>query len=147
MALVNVIFLLGIVPSSWFRIVAPIRKRGPQVVADTANLRPICYVSNLEGLFDLCWLDLSKAKLINYAGPEQVGGRRDPVLVTIGILTAVQTRRNTNLPTFLLRADHLQGYDLAWRDAVRYHVWAAGIHGAGWLVLDSSLSAYRARVR
>ena len=145
--LVNLIFALGLVPSSWFRIISLIRKRGPVVVAKLENLRPVCYVSDLEGVVDLVWLHLFKQSLIDYAGSSQVGGQMDPVLVTIGILTALQSRLNANLPSMVLKADLLQGYDLAWRDAVRLHAWHAGIQGNGWLFLDCCLAVDQARVR
>ena len=145
--LVNLIFALGIVPSSWFRIISPTRKRGPVVVTKLVNLRPVCYVSDLEGVVDLVWLHLFKQTLIEYAGSSQVGGQMDPVLVTVGILTGLQSRMNANLPSLVLKADLLQGYDLAWRDAVRLHAWQAGIHGNGWLFLDSCLAVDQARVR
>ncbi|CAE7905187.1 unnamed protein product, partial [Symbiodinium necroappetens] len=71
----------------------------------------------------------------------------DPVLVAIGLLTSLQTRNHAGLPSYLLKADLHQGYDLAWRDAVRFHAWEANIRGNSWLVLDCSLAADRARVR
>ena len=145
--IVNLLFALCLLPSSWYRVISPIRKRGPKVVDDPSNLRPISYVSDLEGVLDLVWLDLCRQRLISYAGMEQVGGQMDPVLVAIGLLASLQTRNHAGLPSYLLKADLHQGYDLAWRDAVRFHAWEANIRGNSWLVLDCSLAADRARVR
>ena len=146
-AIINLIFFIGLVPSSWFRVISPIRKRGPEVVTKQECLRPICYVSDLEGAFDMVWLHLHKQLLIDYAGSEQVGGQTDPVLVSIGFLISLRSRLNSGLPSLLMKADLLQGYDLAWRDAVRVHAWLAGVQGRGWLLLDASLSSDVARVR
>ena len=145
--LVNLFFNLGLLPSSWFRIISPIRKRGPAIVANTANIRPISYVSDLEGFFDLCWLDAHKTALEEYSGSTQAGGKFEALLMALGVITAAQERRNLGLQTFILKADLLQGFDLLWRDAVRIHAWEAGIKGKSWLVLDHSLSNDQARIR
>ncbi|CAE7241302.1 unnamed protein product [Symbiodinium natans] len=97
-AIINLIFFIGL------------------VVTKQECLRPICYVSDLEGAFDMVWLHLHKQLLIDYAGSEQVGGQTDPVLVSIGFLISLRSRLNSGLPSLLMKADLLQGYDLAWRD-------------------------------
>ena len=43
------------------------------------------------------------------------------------------------LPTYVLKADLLQGYDLAWKDAVALHCKWAGVTGSFWLSLQASL--------
>lgn len=67
--------------------------------------------------------------------------------MALEVFIALQDRVPINLPTFLLKGDLLQGYDLAWRDAIRVNAWAAGIKGKSWLTLDHALSHDRARVR
>ena len=71
----------------------------------------------------------------------------DRVLVTISLLINLQIYNHIGLPSHLLKADLHQGYDLAWRDVVRFHAWEANIKRNYWLDLDCSLSADRARVR
>ena len=107
--LLNLFMALGVVPSAWMREVSFIRKRGPQVVTEMKNLRPISYTDELQTLFDLAWLHSCRHLLETYIGQEQAGGRFDSTLVSLGILIALQTRRNWSLPTFCLKADLLQG--------------------------------------
>ena len=127
--LLNLFLALGCVPSAWMREVSSIRKRGPRVVTDLKNLRPISYADDLQTLFDRgC-----RKSLEEYVGKEQAGGRLDCCLIFIGVLVALQTRRNFPLPTFCLKADLLQGYDLAWKPAVLLYTRWAGISGAFWL--------------
>ena len=137
--LLNLFLALGVVPSAWMREISFIRKRGPQIVTDFKNLRPISYTDELQTLFDLAWLQKCRSILEAYVGSEQSGGRYDSVLISLGILIALQTRRNLSLPTFCLKADLLQGYDLAWKSAILLHTRWAGIKGSLWLCLDSSL--------
>ena len=61
-----------------------------------------------------------------YAGSQQAGGLYDAVLMMIGLVMVAQLRVAKGLPTFLQKADLMQGYDLCWRDAVRYHLSQAG---------------------
>jgi exonuclease III len=145
--LLNLFLALGVVPSAWMREISFIRKRGPQIVTDFKNLRPISYTDELQTLFDLAWLQKCRSILEAYVGSEQSGGRYDSVLISLGILIALQTRRNLSLPTFCLKADLLQGYDLAWKSAILLHTRWAGIKGSLWLCLDSSLQqdTFRAR--
>ena len=112
--LVNLFFNMGLLPSSWFRIISPVRKRGPAIVTHTANIRPISYVSDLEGVFDLCWLDAHKTFLEEYSGSAQAGGKFEALLMALGLITAAQERRNLGLQTYILKADLLQGFDLLW---------------------------------
>ena len=51
--IINLMFAMYLLPASWCRVNSPIRKKGPKVVIDPNNLRPISYVSDLEGIFDL----------------------------------------------------------------------------------------------
>ena len=146
-AMINLIFSWAVLPPSWFRVVAPIRKRGPQIITDPSNLRPISYVDDLESTFDLVWLSLYQERLAKFAGACQAGGAYDPVLMTIGAVLAVQTRKFVGLPTFVLKADLLQGFDLAWRPAVLLNLFLSGVTGAGWLVLDAALTADAFKVR
>ena len=94
------------------REISFIRKRGPRIVTDFKNLRPISYTDELQTLFDLAWLQKCRSILEAYVGSEQSGGRYDSVLISLGTLIALQTRCNLSLPTFCLKADLLQGYDL-----------------------------------
>ena len=111
----------GLIPSEWVREITPIRKRGPQVVTVLTNLRPVSYVSALQGFFDAAWLYMVRRQLQDYAGIEQAGGRYDSVLMMLGIVIALQLRHNLGLPSLLEKIDLLQGFDLCWRDAVRLH--------------------------
>lgn len=110
--LLNLFMALGVVPTAWRREATFIRKRGPQIVTELKNLRPISYTDELQTLFDPAWLDKCRDLLEEYVGTERAGGRFDSTLVPIGILIALQTRRNWDLPTFCIKADLLQGYDL-----------------------------------
>ena len=145
--LCNLFLAFGLTPSLWFREITPIRKRGPQVVSDFSNLRPISVVDELESLFDLLWLNHQKASLQQYAGQEQGGGHISSTILTLGILIALQVRCNFNLPSFILKADLLQGYDLAWKNAVLLHAYWAGVRGSYWLCLHASLTSDKSRVR
>ena len=93
----------------------------------------------LESLFDFLWLQHQRTNLERYAGPEQGGGIHSCTLLAIGILIALQNRTNLQLPTYVLKADLLQGYDLAWKDAVALHCKLAGVTGSFWLTLQASL--------
>ena len=146
-ALLTMILAFGLVPSIWMREVSPVRKRGPQIVSVLSNLRPISYTDELETLFDMAWLAKQRANLENYAGSEQAGGKYDSSLMALGILIALQARRNLNLPSYLLKADLQQGYDLANKNAVLLHAKWAGVGGLYWLTLDASFSQDKFRVK
>ena len=103
--LLNLFLALGCVPSAWMREVSFIRKRGPRVVTDLKNLRPISYTDDLQTLFDMGCRKL----LEEYVGKEQAGGRLDCCLIFIGVLVALQTRRNFPLPTFLSKGRFASG--------------------------------------
>ena len=145
--LLNLFLAFGVVPTAWMREVNFIRKRGPQLVTDLKNLRPISYTDELQTLFDLAWLQRCRHLLEAYVGPEQAGGRFDSTLVSLGILVALQARRNWSLPTYCLKADLLQGYDLAWKAAMLLHTRWAGVTGSLWLCLDSAIQQDSFRVR
>ena len=146
-ALSNLVVVMGLVPSAWLREVSPIRKRGPSVVTSTVNLRPVSYVDDLQGFVDAVFLHSVKDLLTVYAGQQQAGGKYDAVLMVIGMFMALQMRSIDNLPTFVQKADLLHGFDLAWRDAIRIHVWRAGVMGRLWLFADSCLGAEQLRIR
>ena len=129
------------------REISFVRKRGPHVVTDLKNLRPISYTDELQTLFDLAWLEKCRHLLEGYVGPEQAGVRFDSTLVSLGTLIALQTRRNWSLPTYCLKADLLQGYDLAWKAAMLLHTRWAGIQGSFWLCLNSAIQQDSFRVR
>ena len=63
----------------------------------------------------------------------------------LGLLVVCQTRQNVTLPTWILKADLMQGFDLAWRDAIRLQLHRAGVTGRAWLVVDSSFDNDRVR--
>ena len=67
--------------------------------------------------------------------------------MTIGVLLALQLRLRAGLRTLVLQADLQHGFDLAWRDAVRVQLRAAGLVGRWWLAADASLGAESVRVR
>lgn len=89
---------------------------------------------DLEGFFDLCWLDAHKTFLEEYSGSAQAGGKLEALLLAFGLIIAAQERRKVGLQTYILKADLLHGFDLLWRDAVRIHAWEAGIQGKGRLI-------------
>ena len=146
-AVVNLCFSLGLTSTLWLREVAPIRKRGPQVVCDPCNLRPVSYVDELECIVDAVWLRLVKPALVAYSGTQQAGGKYDAVLMAIGVFMSLQLRKLDGLPAFLQKADLLNGFDLVWRDAVKLHLACAGIKGKLWLYGDSALNTENLRVR
>ena len=55
-ALVNLVGCFCLTPSAWAREVTPIRKRGPLQVDDLSYLRPVCFVCEVESVFDAGWL-------------------------------------------------------------------------------------------
>jgi len=146
-AIVNLAAVVGLVSSYWIREVAPLRKRGPTIVTDKANLRPVSYGDELAGVYEALWLALTRQQLECYSGGPQAGGKYDGVLMAIGVLIALQIRRNLGLPTFLQKSDLLQGFDLAWRDGILWNLWQAGVRGFLWLALDASFQLDRFRVR
>ena len=146
-AIVNLAAVCGLVSSLWQREVAPLRKGGPIIVKDAAQLRPVGYLDDLGGVFDALWLELHKDLLDAYSGTEQAGGKFDAVLMSVGILIALQVRTNAGLPTLLQKGDLRGGFDLAWRDAIRLHLAWAGITGRMWLVADAALDMDPLRVR
>ena len=145
--MLNLFFALGLVPSCWLREISPVRKRGPDVVSDLNNLRPISYTDDLETLFDLVWLSRQRRALESYAGTEQGGGCIDSSLIALGVVLALQARSAWRLPSFLLKTDLLQGYDLAWKNAVLLQAKWAGVTGSFWLCLDASFSHDQCRIR
>ena len=146
-ALTNLAATLGLVPALWWRELTPIRKEGPEVVNDPAKLRPIGYTDELAGVFDALWLRQARPFLEQFMGKEQAGGRLDSTLIAVGVLIAIQLRRNLELPTFLEKVDLLQGFDLAWRDGIRSCLVEAGLTGRLWLAADAALETDRVRVR
>ena len=146
-ALINLAGVLGLVATLWEREISPLRKGGPAVVSDVAQLRPVGYLDDLATVFDAAWLAVTRARLEEYSGSAQAGGKYDAVLMAIGVLMTLQVRRNKKLPTLLQKADLQYGFDLAWRDAVRLHLRYAGVRGRLWLVADAALGKDRLRVR
>ena len=146
-ALLNLATVLCLVATSWAREISPLRKAGPEVVTDPANLRPVGYLGDLAGVFDAVWLSAVQGALDQYSGVEQAGGKYDAVLMAIGLLIALQVRSSRGLPTLLEKADLMYGFDLAWRDAVRLHLGRAGIVGRLWLVADACMQNDFLRVR
>ena len=146
-ALLNLIGRLTTLPSCWFREITPLRKRGPLIVDDVSNLRPVTYTDDLESLFDAAWLLRNQAKLEQYIGPHQHGGRIDAVLVALSIITVAQLRQTCKLPTLILKQDLLQGFDLTWRSGTLVHLWEAKVQGRDWLLQDSSFSSDKLRIR
>ena len=146
-ALVNMLATLCLIPGSWFREISPIRKKGPVVVNDLTNLRPVAYTCPLECIFDACWLVRNRAKLESFMGPEQHGGRADGVLLALSIITCLQLRTDAGLPAFLKKADLLQGFDLSWRDGCLYQLAQAGLGGRDWLLQDSAFSRDNFRIK
>ena len=104
-------------------------------------------MDDLAGVFDGAWAGLEQRKLEAYTGATQRGGKYDAVLMTLGIVIAMQMRRNMNLPTLLEKCDLLFGFDLAWRDGTRLHIGRAGVRGRMWLVADAAMDEDRFRVR
>ena len=92
--LLNLFLAFGVVPTTWIREVNFISKRGPQLVTDLKNLRPISYTDELQTLFDLAWLQKCRYLVEAYVGSEQAGGHFDSTLISLGILVALQARRN-----------------------------------------------------
>ena len=146
-ALSCLISVCCVTPSSWYREITPIRKRGPKIVSDVNCLRPISYVGDLESLVDALWLRRNKTSLEVYCGGEQHGGRSDATLITLAILVVAQLRLAVNLPTLITKADLYQGYDLAWRQGTLIHLARAGIAGRDWLQQDAAFSSDNFRVR
>ncbi len=72
---------------------------GPETVTDLGNTRPVSYVDELEGLFDAAWLATTRAHLEE----AQAGGRFDAVLMTVGLLMALQLRVAAGMRTLVLR--------------------------------------------
>ena len=99
-------------------------------------LRPISYVDELEGLVDALWLCATRQRLEEYATLMQNGGRTEHLLVVLGLLVALQSRKALGLPTLVEVADLSRGYELVWRDALRLHLQRAGIGGRMWLVAE-----------
>ena len=95
--LLNLFLALAVVPTAWMREICNIRKRGPQVVTDLRNIRPISFTDDLQTLFDMAWLARCREKLERYVGAEQGGGRFDSTLIAIGAVVGLQTRRNCQL--------------------------------------------------
>ena len=146
-ALLNLATVLCLVATSWAREISPLRKAGPEVVTDPANLRPVGYLGDWAGVFDAVWLAAVQGALDQYFGVEQAGGKYDAVLMAIGLLIALQVRSARGLPTLLEKTDLMYGFDLAWRDAVRLHLGRAGIVGRLWLVADACMQNDFLRVR
>jgi len=146
-AIINLSAACGLVPSSWAREVAPVRKRGPMCVSDLANLRPISYVDEVESIMDALWLQKTRSRIEAYMGPQQHGGIVDAVITALGIIVAAQHRRGHGLPTLVFKADLMQGFDLTWRSGCLFHLWRAGVRGKDWLHMDATFSSDNFRVR
>jgi hypothetical protein len=104
-------------------------------------------MDDLAGLFDGAWLMVVKPLLVAHLGAAQAGGRFDMVLMVLGLVIALQIRRNLGLPSFLEKVDLHQGFDLSWRDGVRLQLGRAGLVGRMWLVADAALGFDMFRVR
>ena len=146
-AMVNLCACLCLVPSSWFREITPTRKKGPLIVRNLQNLRPIASTCPLECIFDACWLWRNKSALEMSMGAEQHGGRTDSLLLALSIVTCLQLRMDSKLPTLVKKADLLQGFDLSWRDGCLYQLAQAGVQGRDWLLQDSVFSNDRFRIK
>ena len=83
-AIINLAAAIGLIPSTWIRAVAPVRKRGPTCVRDLANLRPISYVDEVESVMDAVWLQKTRSSIEAYMGPQQHGGIVDAVVTALG---------------------------------------------------------------
>ena len=67
--------------------------------------------------------------------------------MVIGLLITLQIRVHRKLQTLVEKIDLMQGFDLAWRDAVRLHLGFAGVKGRFWLMADACMQNDRLRLR
>ena len=71
----------------------------------------------------------------------------DSLLVALSIIACLQLRADVGLPSFLKKADLLQGFDLSWRDGCLFQLAQAGVEGRSWLLQDSLFSRDQFRVK
>lgn len=124
----------------WLRECAPLRKKEPQIVRSLNLLRPVCYASDLAGLFDALWLRRTRERLEAHSGDTQQGGKFDAAVSVLTLVMAVQARALGQLPTYALFVDLLQGFDVTWRDGIRYGMAQAGITGGMFWYKDDQLA-------
>ena len=129
-ATANLAIAMGRPASLWRRLVTPVDKTGTGAARKETEVRPVSFVDEMESLVDALWLQGEQEKLQQYAGHEQGGGRYDSLLMTLGIVITLQARKEYGLPSWLVAADLLHGYDLGWRDGLRIAVDRAGLRGA-----------------
>ena len=146
-ALVNLVGYFCLVPSTWAREVTPIRKRGPLQVDDLSNLRPVCFVCEVESVFDAVWLWRCRSRIEGYLGRQQHGGRCDSLIMALSIIVIAQLRLSSNLPTLIKKADLWQGFDLTWRSACLLQLHFASVRGRDWLLQDAAFGSDKFRVK
>ena len=146
-ALVNLVGCFCLTPSAWAREVTPIRKRGPLQVDDLSNLRPVCFVCEVESVFDVVWLWRCRSRIEGYLGRQQHGGRCDSLIMALSIIVIAQLRLSSNLPTLIKKGDLWQGFDLTWRSACLLQLHFASVQGRDWLLQDAAFRSDKFRVK
>ena len=137
LALVNLGRQFGITSSLWaLREFRPLHKKGPLVVSNVSNLRPISLCCDMAHVQDGLWMARNKWKLIEFAGPAQSGGFLDPISSVIGLVLLTQIRNAQSLPTFWAILDLKWAFDTAILPGMKVAVGDAGVDPLDWLLLD-----------
>ena len=146
-AICNIVAVAGILPDLWLREICPVDKRGIGLVRSLAQIRPISVVDDVESVLDGIWLHHVRPLLEDFMTQQQSGGRYDHLLVVLGLLVTLQSRKAQGLGTLFQVMDLEQGYESIWRDAVRHLARQAHLTSWQWLLLDAMLGEEKLRVR
>eukprot|EP00439_Symbiodinium_sp_Y106_P045074 s1566_g5.t1 len=131
----------------WLREICPVDKRGIGLVRSLTQIRPISVVDDVESVLDGVWLHHVRPLLEDFMTQQQSGGRYDHLLVALGLLITLQSRKAQGLGTLFQVMDLEQGYESIWRDAVRHLARQAHLTSWQWLLLDAMLGEEKLRVR
>ena len=146
-AICNIVAVAGILPDLWLREICPVDKRGIGLVRSLAQIRPISVVDDVESVLDGVWLHHVRPLLEDFMTQQQSGGRYEHLLVVLGLLVTLQSRKAQGLGTLFQVMDLEQGYESIWRDAVRHLARQAHLTSWQWLLLDAMLGEEKLRVR
>ena len=135
--LVNLARHMGITSSLWaMRKFTPRHKKGPRVVRSVACLRPVSICSDMAQLQDALWVGRNQGALQDYCGDDQLGGVSGPISMVLAVVILGELRRHHGMPTYLAFLDLKWGFDVAIHDGMLVNLYAAGVRGRDWLVMD-----------
>lgn len=123
-----------------------LRKKGPYIVRQVNNLRPVSQCTDLAAVQDGLWLGRCLQQLEAYTGQMQIGGKAGPIILVLALLLAAQIRYHQGMHTTLVFGDMQFAFDTADINSMLVAVYQAGIVGDEWEIYDDIMRMDHQRI-